>query len=501
MSASLPPTENVPIFNSKNFNYSEENLTFALADRRYLKLVGGTIFGNLIVDENVLCENQFIGLDSSSAADPPYSFQSNLDTGMYLSDPTTLGFSIGGVDILTLNDTKSEFSVPALFPDGSDIAPSIAFSTDADSGLYLPAAAVINLAIAGSDCMSFANDTTYSYATNFQCNNLIVTSFSPASISTPAIVFNGATSGSNSISITDNLADALSIKEGSNSYLTFVSTNASESVDILRTLRVGTTSGSTITMRGTSTGTNTISIVDNLADSFSIQEGANKYLTFKTTNSGETVIFGRPLTFSGSDCGFLFTGSNFNNYIDFPDNLSDALTIGQGLNSYLSFRSSNGTEGVILSKPMTNASQPAFARRSGANQTITNLTLTVLTFPSGITVFDQGNISQSSGVFTCAYAGVYNFDLNISTSSTGVGSNLLGAFFTINDTTAAVLRYGEIYLKFETMNVARISTSANMKLDAGDAVRCWVYSSTSDLSDITALFSGNTTMCTICKLA
>ena len=43
------------------------------------------------------------------------------------------------------------------------------------------------------------------------------------------IVFGGNTT-TNKISLTDNLADALNITEGSNSYLKFVTTNSSESI-------------------------------------------------------------------------------------------------------------------------------------------------------------------------------------------------------------------------------------------------------------------------------
>ena len=49
------------------------------------------------------------------------------------------------------------------------------------------------------------------------------------------ITFNGAT-GENKINLQDNLADALSFQEGSNKYLTFVTTNSSESIKMFKKL-------------------------------------------------------------------------------------------------------------------------------------------------------------------------------------------------------------------------------------------------------------------------
>ena len=55
----------------------------------------------------------------------------------------------------------------------------------------------------------------------------------------------------------------------------------------------------TITFGG-ATGENTINIPDNLADALIIQEGANKYISFVTTNSGEIIEFGKSLSFDAA---------------------------------------------------------------------------------------------------------------------------------------------------------------------------------------------------------
>ena len=76
--------------------------------------------------------------------------------------------------------------------------------------------------------------------------NAIAVGVSETIITAEEIVFAGGT-GDNKISIPDNLADALSVQEAANKYLTFVTTDASESVDILKNLRV---TGVDITLDG-----------------------------------------------------------------------------------------------------------------------------------------------------------------------------------------------------------------------------------------------------------
>lgn len=97
-------------------------------------------------------------------------------------------------------------------------------------------------------------------------------------VSSNTLTFAGATTA-NTIVMPDNLADALSVKEGSNSYLTFVTTNSGEKVQVKKTLEFPGT-----------TGTNILNLVDNLADSLSVKESTNNYLTFVTTNSAERIV-------------------------------------------------------------------------------------------------------------------------------------------------------------------------------------------------------------------
>ena len=90
------------------------------------------------------------------------------------------------------------------------------------------------------------------------------------------------TTTNNNIVLTDNLADALNIKEGSNSYLKFVTTNSGEKIVAGKAVELATT----LTFNG-ATGVNKILMQDNLASGLVIGEAANAYVTFVTTNSSE----------------------------------------------------------------------------------------------------------------------------------------------------------------------------------------------------------------------
>ncbi|MCE9566355.1 MAG: hypothetical protein K8U57_30395 [Planctomycetes bacterium] len=110
-------------------------------------------------------------------------------------------------------------------------------------------------------------------------------------ISGSNLAFSGTT-GQNNITMTDNLASALTIEEGSNVYLKFVTTNSGEGITASKDLTMA--SGTDITFTGT-TGQPQINLTDNLADALSICESTNDYITFTTTNSSEAVNLGQNL--------------------------------------------------------------------------------------------------------------------------------------------------------------------------------------------------------------
>jgi hypothetical protein len=109
------------------------------------------------------------------------------------------------------------------------------------------------------------------------------------------LIFDGSSTGDNNISIPDNFASALAIKEGSNAYVTFVTTNSGEKIQFAKALEAATT----LTFTG-ATGVNKILMQDNLASGLVIGESSNAYVTFVTTNSGEAVQVAKPLALTNA---------------------------------------------------------------------------------------------------------------------------------------------------------------------------------------------------------
>lgn len=95
------------------------------------------------------------------------------------------------------------------------------------------------------------------------------------------------------ISLTDNLATALDITEGANSFLKFTTTNSGEKVVVGKALDVDNASVDV------STQATVLSIKDNEAAALDISEGSNVYLRCVTTNSGEQVVIGKPVLHAG----------------------------------------------------------------------------------------------------------------------------------------------------------------------------------------------------------
>lgn len=156
-----------------------------------------------------------------------------------------------------------------------------------------------------------------------------------------------AASGSNIITLTDNLADALSVSEGANNYLRFITTNAGEKVQIAQPIE--TTNGTMTFAAGT--GANVVAIPDNLASAFDIKEGANSYLNFITTNAGEKIVAGQALeTTNGT---FTFNAASGSNVLAVPANQADALSFNDGTNDYIQIVSTTGSEAITVSQDTT----------------------------------------------------------------------------------------------------------------------------------------------------
>lgn len=88
-----------------------------------------------------------------SLAQPSYVFQGNTDTGMYLASPNFIGFGANGSQILTMDASNgvSMYNGGILNTNGTEAAPTYAFFNDADTGLFLAASNTIGFSAAGSE--------------------------------------------------------------------------------------------------------------------------------------------------------------------------------------------------------------------------------------------------------------------------------------------------------------------------------------------------------------
>jgi hypothetical protein len=91
------------------------------------------------------------------------------------------------------------------------------------------------------------------------------------------------------VGLADNLASAWVFKEAANAYLTFVTTNSSESVKLGKPLSVTAGMSAFLDLSAAATGEADAILGDNLAVAFEIREAANSYITVATTNDAERV--------------------------------------------------------------------------------------------------------------------------------------------------------------------------------------------------------------------
>ncbi len=117
------------------------------------------------------------------------------DIGLYSSAANTLNFSTSATNRLSI-DTANIISTLAIkHPDGTNALPSITFSTDQNTGFYMPASGVIGLTVSTIDVMGFTSSRAVLMA---------------GTVTTPSLGFSSDTttgfyrSAANEISITNS---------------------------------------------------------------------------------------------------------------------------------------------------------------------------------------------------------------------------------------------------------------------------------------------------------
>jgi hypothetical protein len=102
-----------------------------------------------------------------TVSNPSITFEDDLDTGIYRIGTNEIGFSCGGSEVFRIGELDSTKSVPLNHADGSVSSPSITFSSDIDSGLYLIGDGNIGVSIAGEKILDLSQSLIENKSTQF----------------------------------------------------------------------------------------------------------------------------------------------------------------------------------------------------------------------------------------------------------------------------------------------------------------------------------------------
>jgi len=172
------------------------------------------------------------------------------------------------------------------------------------------------------------------------------------------ITFAAATTA-NQILITDNLADALRITDGTQDFVTVTTTTGSDAISIHQ----ATDFALGVSVSGATT-VNTLTVPDNLADALRITDGTQDYLTVTSTTGADQVNMLQAVDFL---MGLSFSGATTVNTVTVPDNLADAMRITDGTEDYMTITSTTGADQVNMLQTTDFLIGVSFSGATGVN--------------------------------------------------------------------------------------------------------------------------------------
>ncbi|MFN7182318.1 MAG: hypothetical protein ACK4NF_06550, partial [Planctomycetota bacterium] len=110
-----------------------------------------------------ITQQGYLHVADGTAGAPSISFKNDTNTGIFRVAADTIGFSAGGVNLLTLSPSSLTLTSPLVYlaPAGSAGAPSYSFSVDTNTGMYYSSAAgTLNFATAGISRLQIGRDVT-----------------------------------------------------------------------------------------------------------------------------------------------------------------------------------------------------------------------------------------------------------------------------------------------------------------------------------------------------
>jgi hypothetical protein len=306
---------------------------------------------------------------------------------------------------------------------------------------------------------------------------------------TSTMSFGGA-STTNVISIGDNYADALNIKDGSTSFMNFTTTTGSYSVNVGQAMKlnngalsfaggngnniinipdaasnalsiVNPTGGQTMMQMVTTSGTNNqkvmfpqgilgfsstsgasqLQFTDNLADGLSIKGGSTNYMQFTSSTGAQKITLGTKVQLNNGTLSF--AGASGNNVLDIPDNTASSLLISANGSSLLQVDTSSGANQITITPSLVVNSSATVSGDFYINGGMKNKVSNISSSATIDNTYNSITVNASAGNITITLPGSlanngreYKFVKTDSTANTvtvkpATGENLDGS---INDT-------------------------------------------------------------------
>lgn len=117
------------------FSADQDTGFYRSADNTFTIAAGGT--GGLSVSNVAVTGLKPFRADDGSNSSPSFSFTSETDMGFYRPGSGGIGWTVGGAQKGQFTATQTQSLVPIVAPDGSVGTPSISFTNEPDTGLYI----------------------------------------------------------------------------------------------------------------------------------------------------------------------------------------------------------------------------------------------------------------------------------------------------------------------------------------------------------------------------
>lgn len=152
LSSTLSVTGNVAV-NTNKFNVTAASGNTTIAGT--LGVTGATTLSSTLSVTGATTLAGVLNVADGAAASPGITFTTDTNTGIYRVGENQLGLAAGAALRLTIGTTSITSTLPYYAPDGTAAAPSYAFSSDTNTGLYWVSADTLGITTAGTQAATF----------------------------------------------------------------------------------------------------------------------------------------------------------------------------------------------------------------------------------------------------------------------------------------------------------------------------------------------------------